>query len=308
MLRGGASLRSDRRHQFAGDVGVQLHLAQVGGAHRLDQFVRRNVLEQVAVRAGADRREQLVFLAEAGEDDDARMGAAFENAGVASMPSISGMTKSSRTTSGCRCGARSTASTPLAASPTTSMGRRTGHPAVPGRCAAPGAPRHDRPRSAPGWHAVLCSSVSLLSALRSVCTIRGSLLHIDRDRFTDVCTTFCKKRQARRSRRNTKTPRRAQPRGVWLLIERIAGVMLLTRLLYHAGRHRELRRVLQMLLHRALLGRADHRVLVFLREIRGQLDVQGNLAHQCVCGSISMRCTRRMPAVGRPRWRQKPST
>ena len=102
--------------------GVQQRAAAVHGADRADQVLRLDVLEQVAGGAGAHRREHLVVVDEAGEHDDARARVVLR--ACARSPRCRrrrGITRSISTTSGLSRSTACTASTPSAASPTTSM-------------------------------------------------------------------------------------------------------------------------------------------------------------------------------------------
>lgn len=60
----------------------------------MHQVVRRDVFEEIAVRAGVDGGKDLVFLAEAGQDEDAGVGTGGNDLGAAAMPSIAGITRS----------------------------------------------------------------------------------------------------------------------------------------------------------------------------------------------------------------------
>jgi len=60
---------------------VQLDLSLVDGANSLDQLCRCDIFQQVSLGAGADGGDHPVLLAKAGQDDDARMGAAFDDPG-----------------------------------------------------------------------------------------------------------------------------------------------------------------------------------------------------------------------------------
>src|SRR3954470_10295929 len=70
---GGRAVARDLAHEFLDHRRVQQRAAGVDGADRADELLRRDVLEQVAHRARPHRREHLVLVDEAREDDHARV-------------------------------------------------------------------------------------------------------------------------------------------------------------------------------------------------------------------------------------------
>ena len=87
MLRRGGHGRRELVHQLARDLRVQLRLAAVDGADRLDQFRRQHVLHQIAVRARLDRGEDLFIFGEGCQHQTLLDGTADVMARVASTPS-----------------------------------------------------------------------------------------------------------------------------------------------------------------------------------------------------------------------------
>ena len=124
----GGAVASTRRSpgdlldQPAGDRRGQQGVAGGDHPHRVDQLLRRRVLEQEPAGAGAQRGVHVVVEVERRQHRARAAGRPARSIRrVASMPSTCGMRTSISTTSGRARATSSTASRPSAASPTTAM-------------------------------------------------------------------------------------------------------------------------------------------------------------------------------------------
>ena len=107
-------------HQGVGDLGCQHAVALVGHLDDGDQFLRRGVLQQVAAGAGVHGTAHLGRL-KLVRMTNLVLGDCALSAEMAATPSIRGITRSIRTTSGSSAGTARTASVPSGASPTHRM-------------------------------------------------------------------------------------------------------------------------------------------------------------------------------------------
>ena len=138
------ALAFERRRARRAHAGIEDRLAGRDLPDRGRQIEIQRVLEHVAARAGLERLPDERFLGvHAQHQDGARSTRARESRRVATRPLVPGIAQSITMTAGLSAAASAIASSPLLASPTTSMdGSSLEHPAE-----SRGARGCDRPRA-----------------------------------------------------------------------------------------------------------------------------------------------------------------